>query len=352
MFCLNGCDMSVKIRILLIQFVVFLTITSPVFSVGPNDEDSTSTVQTRPQPISLQKDQRIVPHSDGVPQDFEGFRLLFKGEEDSTSVRLTTHSSLRQYTLREKMRYLIWGQKSFQSTLSGTMTSHGVMTNGHGFVEEVPCAYNWILENFNSKYRFYRTLEPVSVEQGLTTEQFKPDDQESYFQPNLLPDDVPTSTHTIYNSGDIESVSLMDGYVIPLRQRRNGWIYGSLNPKNDVALVKLKQNRYPEKVCQIADALPHNPSPLRKITIYQYPLGHPLQKKSFEFADFSKWTHQCVTLGGSSGSAVRDFDTEQMIGVHQGGNDLHNKFIPFSSPMISLLNMKVYPSTDDLIEKN
>lgn len=143
----------------------------------------------------------------------------------------------------------------------------------------------------------------------------------------------------------------MEGYVVSLRQRRNGWVYGKINSQHDVAIVRL-QDRQPEKVCQIADELPHNPSPLHKVSIYQYPLGHPLQKRSFEFADFSKWTHQCVTLAGSSGSAIRDFDTGEMIGVHQGGSDLHNKFIPFNSSMIALLNMRIYPNPEDLNKKS
>jgi len=355
--------MNVKLRILLAQFVVFLTLASPAFSfdefMSADDEAPTPTVRTKPQPITLQKDQRIVPHSDGRPQGYEGFRFHFKGLEDSSAARVVARSSIRQYSWREKWAYFRRDEKPNLSVLSGTMTSHGVITNAHGFVEEVPCfqndILNWLGKKgwFHSEKRYYRTLDPLRVEQGLTTEHFKSENANDYFDPDSLPDAVSLSAHAVYDSVDMDSVSLMQGYMVTLLQRRKGWFFGSINSEHDVALVKVKQNRYPEKVCQIADKLPHhNPSPLHKVTIYQYPNGHPLQKRSFEFADFSKRTHQCVTLGGSSGSAIRDFVTGQMIGVHQGGNAFHNQFIPFSSSMVALLNRKIYASPDELNKKD
>lgn len=53
-----------------------------------------------------------------------------------------------------------------------------------------------------------------------------------------------------------------------------------------------------------------------KVRIYQYPLGHPLQKVSTEFADFRTGTHQSVTLPGSSGSALQNFQTTEIVGIY------------------------------------
>jgi hypothetical protein len=339
--------MSIKLRVLLLQFVVFLTVISPVFSfddMGLLEDYSSPSTPTKTPP----KAQSIVPRTDGSPQDTRAFEFLFKGQEDPAAVRVTTRPPLRQYTFTEKMKSLFLGEEPDYSTLSGTMTSHGVITNGHGFVEEVPCFTNWLRKICNSKNRLYRTLEPAIIEQGLTIEHFSSNDQTPYFDENFLPN-VPTSTHAIYDSKDVKSVFLMEDYLVSSGQRTNGWIYGSLNSKHDVALIELEENRYPEKICQIAESLPS--SDLHKVAIYQYPFGHPLQKKSVEFADFSKKTHQAVTFGGSSGSALRDFDSGFIIGVHKAGTDFHNLFIPLSLPMLTRLNIKIYSTNHDSNKK-
>jgi len=334
--------MNKKLKILLLQLFVVFGGASPVFSFDePGENWRYNLTQPKLQP-NPPEDQRIVPRVDGRPQSAKDFEFLFTGQEDEASVRLSTRPYIKQYTFREKVRYAVEDKPAYASLLSGTVTSHGILTNGHGFVQEVPCIQNWFLEQFGSTNRYYRTLEPVIIEQGLTLNAFESKEEDSYFLPNSLPN-VFESTHATYGREDVESVSLMEGYLVSLRTKGNGWIYGKINSDKDVALIKIKKNEYPEKVCQIAEKLPSVDAPPHKVSIYQYPLGHPLQKKSFGYADFFYKTHYCVTLPGSSGSGIRDFDTKNLIGIHKSGHKHYNGFIPFDVSMLSSMKVGIYP---------
>ena len=76
--------------------------------------------------------------------------------------------------------------------------------------------------------------------------------------------------------------------------------------------------------------------------MYQYPLGHPLQKVSEGDADFTLSRHYCLTLHGSSGSALRDPITGHIIGIHAGGYpDKHNYFIPITKATLNDIEYKL-----------
>ncbi len=66
-----------------------------------------------------------------------------------------------------------------------------------------------------------------------------------------------------------------------------------------------------------------------KVTIFSHPRGRPLEWSGFckvdDWADSSKglnqFNHQCDTEAGSSGAAIIDTDTLQLVGIHNGGGD-------------------------------
>ena len=129
-----------------------------------------------PLPVPIFLNHALVPDSYGMPQGLEAFKLLFAGQEDLKTVRIKTQVPQHQYTFREKATLFFTGQKAPVSYFSGTMTPHSVLTNGHGFIEEVPSVSNFILKIFKSEKRLYRILEPIEIEQGLTLRPFKAED--------------------------------------------------------------------------------------------------------------------------------------------------------------------------------
>src|SRR5262245_60074354 len=54
----------------------------------------------------------FVPNSQGKKQGREAFKLLFTGNEDPSTVLITTRTSQKHYTLRESVRYMLSGEKA------------------------------------------------------------------------------------------------------------------------------------------------------------------------------------------------------------------------------------------------
>jgi TPR repeat protein len=107
---------------------------------------------------------------------------------------------------------------------------------------------------------------------------------------------------------DIRSVRFLE----PVKQ-------GSVTLKVDVAIARLE--RTPERrPAYLSDTIPEDGASLY---IISHPLGYPkmiaLAGCALEGKKDLRLFHRCDTLGGSSGAAVFDTSSNQIIGVHTGG---------------------------------
>jgi hypothetical protein len=351
-----------RLKLSLLQFLFVLTIASPAYSTAHSDQDdrkfrypraffgldeynidpddfSPAPSHVKPQTLN----HRFVPDSSGKRQDKKAFKLLFAGQEDPSTVRITVRAPKSSYTLTEKLRYTFFNEKAPEAIVTGTITPHGILTNGHAFLEWVPSVTNRFLAFIGSENFHYRQVKPIAIEQGLTLTYFIADNDDQYYDPRMSIPSSSYSLHTTYKKKDVESVWI-DPIYIQDTQKIRRWNYGSLNSTGDLALIKLRDHHKhnPEHVASIIDLLPSGQGNSR-VQIYQYPDGHPLQKMAEENADFVSHTHQCVTLGGSSGSSLRDTTSKKIVGVHYAGiTGLHNFFIPFDETVAKRINFKLY----------
>lgn len=61
-------------------------------------------------------------------------------------------------------------------------------------------------------------------------------------------------------------------------------------------------------------------------------------------------THQCVTLGGSSGSSLRRVGNGEIVGIHRGGIEgIYNFFIPLNEEIAQGINFQFYKEQKKLI---
>jgi hypothetical protein len=315
-----------KLKLLILQLTIVLVFTSPSYS-----SDNASELKDG----RLRREARV-PNSSGRLQGDQDFTLLFSGTEDRATTRLLTAVPWQHYSIRERIRYLWSGQQPDVPHLTGTMTEHGILTNGHGFIGEAPCFENAILKRLRFQGRFFRIFHLVRAEQGVTLEYFPAQPSALYYQAkyNSLLDPFIIPDFNIYRAEQVESVWAMQGYVHRRFSWRHQWFYGWLDHKHDVALVKLQNTPHPVFTAPICAQLP---TLKHLVSICQYPNGHLLQKRSTEYADFDKLTHQCVTLPGSSGSSLRlrqevsslqqktNFLRWLKDFVRQTGNPLRNK---------------------------
>jgi len=107
---------------------------------------------------------------------------------------------------------------------------------------------------------------------------------------------------------DMQSVRFLE----PVRQ-------GNITLKVDVAIARLE--RTPERrPAYLSDTIPEDGASLY---IISHPLGYPkmiaLAGCALEGKKDLRLFHRCDTLGGSSGAAVFDTSSNQIIGVHTGG---------------------------------
>jgi len=204
-----------KFKSLFLHFLFLLLITLPIHSADSPDQNEPNSRYPHyfgigniedtppwdvwyvpaPKPIPQYSNHALVPDSFGNPQGIEAFKLLFAGQEDLKTVRIRTKIPVSHYTFREKLKVLLSGRELPEYYLSGTITSHGILTNGHGFVEKVPSISNAILDFFGSKNHLYRKLEPVEVEQGLTLKPFETEDIEIYHDPSAI---IPPSMYSVH----------------------------------------------------------------------------------------------------------------------------------------------------------
>lgn len=351
-----------KFEIFLLHFSIVLAIVAPSYATDNTDESNNRSrfhynyiglgnfdyvpmdYFVDEEPISKPKalKQAYVPDSSGNPQHREAFFLHFAGQEDYSTVRIKTMLPFDQYTLREKVRFFLMSEEAPMTILSGTVTPHGILTNGHGFIEKVPSVSNSIREKIGIKTLDYRTLEPVIIEQGLTLKPFAPEDEDVYFNPYISFPSFMHSVHAAYKKEDIQSVCIHPNYLQATKNGR-GWHEGELHQHADLALLKFNEGHIPAHICTVSDE-PHPKDQKINVRIHQYPEGHPLQKSSEEFAHFStKFTHQCVTLSGSSGSSLREIESNKIIGVHASSKPRKkNYFIPYSSLVAEEITFKIF----------
>lgn len=199
--------------------------------------------------------QAFVPSYSGMPQGREKFKLLYAGNEEPTTARIITKFLKEQYTFREKVHYLLTGKVNYMS-ITGTITLHGIITNAHGFIEEVPSVSNYIREKLGIHKRYYRQLEPVYIDQELTVQEFTAPNKDYYFdtsyEEHLAAYEV---AHASYIKDEISFVKLSGNYIMKDSQRNNGWFYGDINSSADLALIKLEK-LIPSHVTQIAEHKP------------------------------------------------------------------------------------------------
>lgn len=364
-----------KLRFTLIQILVFSVVTFPLHAARiPFLVPVIEAAQGYVSRVRAPK-HALVPDSAGVKQTRKNFELLFSGKEDPSTVRISTAPSEKDYTFGEKLLYLLTGSKPSSSSLSGTVISEGVITNAHGFFEEVPSLRNRILRLLGEEKRFYRPLVPVKIEQGLTLEGFSLEDEDLYY--NRQDPSFQSTVHNVHTTRNIRAVFVSRHYVQNLRLEKDGTFFGVLDLYHDLALLKYNDDHAHTHVCQVAEATP-SASKVR-VRIYQYPAAHPLQKSSEEYAYFPchqhprcyivscehllgscSPTHRCITLPGSSGSSLRDSENGEIIGIHTGGyarkrvstdedgklkekEEGNNFFTPLRRDTILEIDYKIYP---------
>jgi hypothetical protein len=303
--------------------------------------------------------------------------FFFQDRKISATVRIAVAPSRDHYTLKETLKYLFFGREASSSFLSGTVTSHGVLTNAHGFFEEIPSFRNKFLNFIRSEKLYYRPLVPLKIEQGLTLKHFNSDNEDFYYRET--DSNLEDTIHNIYTVKNIKSVLIAKPYIESQIPIKTGGYFGKTNPLYDLAIIKYEEGHNPLHICQITKEIPS--SEIVKVKIYQYPSGHPLQKMSEEYAHFScekhpycytflcekrsscSTKHHCITLPGSSGSSLRDAKNGEIIGVHRGGyvhktikvnkegveeeiEEGHNTFVPLSESIIKNVNYQIYPQKE------
>mgnify|MGYP003111262193 CR=1 FL=1 len=145
------------------------------------DETDFQTTSTK----SFSSNHAYVPNSSGIYQDRRHFSLLFSGDEDLSTVRIQAQVPKHQLTFREKLKLLFYPVRPV-SYLSGTMTEKGILTNGHGFIEEVPSVTNSLRKFFGLESLHYRVLEPIHIEQGVSLKKFEPANDNLYHHPEYI----------------------------------------------------------------------------------------------------------------------------------------------------------------------